>query len=53
MITNDDTDQNVMWLICLKEIFSKQLPKMPKARRDNSQTTNEKKNEKNYARAHT
>jgi len=30
VISNDDSERNLMWLIALKEIFSKQLPKMPR-----------------------
>mmetsp|Transcript_21671 Transcript_21671/g.42567 ORF Transcript_21671/g.42567 Transcript_21671/m.42567 type:complete len:747 (+) Transcript_21671:129-2369(+) len=30
IITNDGTEENLVWLINVKEIFAKQLPKMPK-----------------------
>jgi len=30
VITNDNSERNLIWLIALKEIFAKQLPKMPK-----------------------
>ena len=30
VITNDDSEQSLVWLVAVKEIFSKQLPKMPK-----------------------
>jgi histone acetyltransferase len=30
VISNDNTERNLIWLVCLKEIFAKQLPKMPR-----------------------
>jgi histone acetyltransferase len=30
VVFNDDSERNLIWLMALKEIFSKQLPKMPR-----------------------
>lgn len=30
VVCNDGVEESLTWLLCLKEIFSKQLPKMPK-----------------------
>lgn len=30
IVNNDGEEQSLIWLVCMKEIFSKQLPKMPK-----------------------